>query len=103
MAFRVKMIEFDCSKAPEMTNEMIAGGFQEVAEFLKYIPTIKSKSEIKIEEEMATIKFKRTFALSTVEQVLFDLFNSLNHMMEIEEIEYKPESKKVEVEIKTRK
>ena len=102
MAFRVKMIEFDCSKAPEITEEMIAGGFQEVAEFLKYIPTIKSKSEIKIEEKRATIKFKKTFALSTVEQVLEDFFSTLIHMLEIEEIEYKPESQKVEVEIKTR-
>lgn len=99
MAFKVKKIEFDCSEVSEEIKECLVTGFVEIAEILNYVPTIKSKSEIKIEEKSATIKFKKPISLNTVNNILVQLFDR-HSSVKIDEVEYEPEDKKVEVEVK---
>ena len=97
--FKVKEIEFDCSKVPEETKECIAEGFVEIAEVLGYVPTIKANSEMKIKEKTAVIKFKRPISFNTVNNILVQLLDR-QRSVKIDEIEYEPEDKKVEVEVK---
>ena len=99
MAFKVKKIEFDCSKVSKEVVECLATGFVEIAEVLNYVPTIKLNSETKIEENKATIKFKRTISLNTVNNILFQLFDR-QRSVKLDEVEDKPERIKVEVEVK---
>lgn len=99
MKMLVKKIEFDCPKVSEEVRECLATGFIEIAEVLNYIPTIKLYSETKLEENKATIKFKRTISLNTVNNILSQLFDR-QRSVKLDEIEYKPECKKVEVEVK---
>ena len=99
MAFKVKKIEFDCPKLSKDTRECLVTGFIEIAEILNYIPTIKLNSKIKTEETKTTIKFKRAISLNTVNNILSQLFDR-QRSVKLEEIEYKPEGKKVEVEVK---
>ena len=97
--FKVKKIEFDCSKVSEETKECIAEGFVEIAEVLGYVPTIKANSEMKIEEKSAVIKFKRPISFNTVNNILVQLLDR-QRSVKLDEVEYKPEDKKVEVEVK---
>ena len=99
MAFKVRKVEFDCPKVSEEVIECLATGFIEIAEILNYVPTIKLYSEAKLEENKATIKFKRAISLNTVNNILSQLFDR-QRSVKLDEIEYKPESKKVEVEVK---
>ena len=97
--FKVKEIEFDCSKVSEETKECIAEGFVEIAEVLGYVPTIKANSEMKIKEKTAVIKFKRPISFNTVNNILVQLLDR-QRSVKLDEVEYKPEDKKVEVEVK---
>lgn len=100
MAFKVKVVEFDCTKISEENKECIVTGFVEIAEIL-YIPKIKSNSEIELKEKSATIKFKRPISLNTVNNILVQLFDR-QRSIKIDEVEYKPSKKKVEIEVEVK-
>lgn len=100
MAFKVKVIEFDCPKVPEENKECLATWFVEIAEIL-YMPKIKSNSEIELKEKRTTIKFKRPISLNTVNNILLQFFDR-QRSVKIDEVEYKSSKKKVEIEVEVK-
>lgn len=97
MAFKVKKVEFDCKKVSEEIKSCMVEGFVEIAETLNYIPTIKSTAEISIKDKVAVIKFLRPISLNTVNNILVHLLDR-NTSVRVDEMEYKPKKKTVEIE-----
>ena len=98
MTFEVKEIEFEtCSNWESVSRHRIIDKFYKEA--ARYIPTIATITKIDCEEEKAVLKFKRDISFNTVSSILSQM-NKKYSYIEIEEIEYKPENKRVEVEVK---
>lgn len=97
MSFKVKKVEFDCKNVSENVKSCMVKGFVEIAETLNYVHTIKTSAEIIIKEKEAAIKFNRPISLNTVNNILFHLFDR-NPSVRVDEMEYKPNKKTVEIE-----
>lgn len=98
MTFEVKEIEFEsCSEWENISRHRVIDKFYKEAR--RYIPTIATITKMECEEEKAILKFKRDISFNTVCNILSQM-NKKYSSIEIEEIEYKPESKRVEVEVK---
>ena len=98
MTFEVKTIEFEsCSEWENVSMHRVMGKFAKEAK--RYIPTIETITKMDCEEKKAILKFKRAISFNTVCNILSQM-NKKYSYIEIEEVEYKPESKRVEVEVK---
>ena len=99
MAFKVKNVEFDCKNVSDSVKNCMVESFVDIAETFNYVPTIKTSAEIIIKDKEALIKFNRPISINTVNNILFHLFE-INLSIEIDEVEYKPNKKTVEIELK---
>ena len=98
MTFEVKKIEFEsCSYWEKVSRAKLIEKFQTEAQ--GYIPTIATIIKVNYEGGKVFLKFKRDISFNTVCNILSKL-NKKYKFIQLEEIEYKPEDKKVEVELK---
>lgn len=100
MNFEVEKIEF------EVPDDFKDSGKKYVVETFfectkKYIQSIKKITTYKLKNGKVELEFKRPISLNTVNNAL-SLFQQLSCLM-IDEIEYKPRVKKVEVEVEVKK
>lgn len=98
MTFEVKEIEFEsCSEWGISDRYRMIDRFYNEA--IRYIPTIETITNVDCHTEKAILKFKRDISFNTVCNILSQM-NKKYSSIEIEEIEYKPEETRVEVEVK---
>ena len=98
MTFEVKEIEFETSSEWEnLARHRVIDKFYKEAK--RYVPTIAAITNVECEEDKAILKFERALSFNTISNILSQM-NKKYSYIEIEEIEYKPEGSRVEVEVK---
>ena len=97
LGFKVKKIEFESSSNWEkIPKNGVIGIFMKEAK--NYIPKNKPIVKFSPKSKKLTIKFNKEISLNTVYKILSQL--KRHYAIELEEIEYECEDKKVEVELK---
>ena len=95
--FKVKKIEFESSSDWEQVPKNgVIGIFMKEAK--TYIPKNKPVLKNPLKSKKITIKFNKEISLNTVYKILSQM--QQHHAIELEEIEYECDDKKVEVELK---
>jgi len=97
MTFEVVKIEFEFCSDTETTS-MQSAMDKFVKEAARYIPTIKDITKTGCEENKGILEFKRELSLNTICNILSQM-NKKYSSFKIEELEYKPDDKTVEVEV----
>ena len=100
MNFEVEKVEFEVpDDFKDSGKKYVVETFLECAK--KYIKNIKKITSYKLKNGKVELEFKRSISFNTVNNAL-SLFNQLS-CLAIDEIEYKPGVKKVEVEVEVKK